>query len=91
VKILTPKSSGPQAAQSILSQLYADLDFAYAKCKRRSSHHRHIKRGIAVGIAHAVAVMTNPYAPDFMAVWIEAEKRYAHARAKAQRSKRRAS
>ena len=80
MKILRPKSGGPRANQSILDQLWADMDFAYAKSKRRKSHHRHMKRGMCIGMAHAIAVMTNPYAPDFPDVWIKAEERYRNAR-----------
>lgn len=73
--------------RSILQHLWDDLDIAYARSKAKTCKNRHTKRGVAVGLVHAIAIMTNPYSPNIDAVQIQAEERYRDA-TKRQRKQR---
>jgi len=66
--------------RSILEQLWDELDVAYARTKMPQIKHRHITKGVAVGLARAISIMINPYNPNINAIQDEAHRRWKNAK-----------
>lgn len=67
-----PLNQGP----SILQTLTSELDIAYRRGRGKKCKHRHLTQGVAVGLAHAISIMINPYNPNIDQVQKEARERY---------------
>lgn len=67
------------AGRSILEMLWAELDEAYAHYATIHQGHRMssaMARGVAQGLAIAIAIMESPYEPNTGSVKRQAQQRY---------------
>lgn len=76
---MTMSTSRPNAGRSILEMLWKELDFQLCKLMAlayETQEQGSAQQGHCLGLAKAIAIMTNPYDPDVDEIRREAMKRY---------------